>query len=217
MNSMNELVLRQVKIISNSRIRLKPVGTWCIDLIGELATNDEVTRYLRWEPPRNMQEAEAFVLDCERKSSSEIEYYWGIETVEQQKPVGLMRIFSVDRTARRFALGTWLLPIAWGQGVNQLAKGIILESMFMLLGFEIVWCRAQAENIRSRRALEKLCFRQTEYRKNGRCIRGIYYDEVFYELTKEEYLKSGRWGYDPALQIISINGSMFALAEEDIL
>ncbi len=209
---MNELILGQTKVISNSRIRLRPVGIWCVDLIWELAANNEVTRYLRWEPPRNMREAEAFALDCERNYSAEIEYYWGIEIVDQQKPVGIIRIFSVDKMARDFALGTWLLPVAWGQGVNQLAKGIILETMFMLFGFERVWCRAQAENIRSRRALEKLLFRQIEYRKNGRCIRGIYYDEVFYELTREEYIRFGRWGYDPALQIISTNGHVFALA-----
>lgn len=214
---MNKLILRQSKIISNSKIRLKPVGLWCVDLIGELATDDEVTRYLRWEPPRNIREAEEFVLDCEGKCSSEIEYYWGIEIVDQQKPVGIIRIFSVDKMTSSFALGTWLLPMAWGQGVNHLAKGIILETMFMLLGFERVWCRAQAENIRSRRALEKLLFRQIEYRKNGRCIHGVYFDEVFYELTKEEYLKCGRWGYDPAMQIISTNGSVFTLAEEGIL
>jgi RimJ/RimL family protein N-acetyltransferase len=86
--------------------------------------------------------------------------------------------------------------------------------MFMVLGFEKVWCRAQAENIRSRRALEKLLFKQIEYRKNGRCIRGVYYDEVFYELTKEEYLTFGRWGYDLALQFISTNGRVFSLIEE---
>jgi RimJ/RimL family protein N-acetyltransferase len=190
------------------------VGIWCIDLIGELARNDDVTRYLRWEPPRDVREAEAFALDCERKCHCEIEYYWGIEMVNQQKPVGIIRVFSVDKMTGSFALGTWLLPEAWGQGVNRLAKGIVLETMFMVLGFEKVWCRAQAENIRSRRALEKLLFKQIEYRKNGRCIRGVYYDEVFYELTKEEYLTFGRWGYDLALQFISTNGRVFSLIEE---
>jgi ribosomal-protein-alanine N-acetyltransferase len=213
---MSELVLRQIETISNSRIRLRPVGMWCVDLVWELATNDDVTRYLRWEPPRDMHEAEAFVLDCERKWSSGIEYYCGIEMLGQQKPVGLVRIFSVDEMAGSFALGTWLLPTAWGQGVNELAKGIVFEAMFVLSGFARVWCRAQAENIRSRRALEKLLFRQTEYRRNGRCIRGVFYDEVFYELTKEEYLKFGRWGYDPALQIITTNGSVSTFAEEGI-
>jgi RimJ/RimL family protein N-acetyltransferase len=130
----------------------------------------------------------------------------------QHNRAGIIRIFSVDEAAGSFALGTWLLPVAWGQGVNELAKGIILETMFMLFGFERVWCRVQAENIRSRRALEKLLFHQIEYRKNGRFIRGIYYDEVFYELTREEYIRFGRWGYDPALQIISTNGHVFALA-----
>lgn len=79
-----------------------------------------------------------------------------IELKRTRRCAGVISLHAIDWASRTAELGTWLEPAARGRGIGLGAKRLLLHHAFGDLGLHGVRFYTAAENIRARRALERL-------------------------------------------------------------
>jgi RimJ/RimL family protein N-acetyltransferase len=88
-------------------------------------------------------------------------------------------------------VGTWIGRADWGRGVNAEAKALVLDFAFRVLRLHRIEARVAIDNLRSRRALEKLgavcegTLRQS-FRKAG-----IVADQALYSVLEADWRARG--------------------------
>lgn len=107
---------------------------------------------------------------------------------EWGSPIGTISLYDIESHAG--FLGTWLGKPYHGKGYNKLAKDAFFNEAFYELGIETIFMRIKKENIRSKRAAEKLPYiiHANESRKavyDQINADGIIYD--IYEIPKDLY------------------------------
>ena len=74
-----------------------------------------------------------------------------------QKPIGSTRLLELKQVHRKLEIGwTWLHPDYWGTAINLECKLLLLSFCFETLGTTRVQLRTDENNIRSRKAIEKI-------------------------------------------------------------
>ncbi|MET3695975.1 RimJ/RimL family protein N-acetyltransferase [Bacillus oleivorans] len=112
-------------------------------------------------------------------------------TDEWGSPIGTINLFDIEDNSG--FLGTWIGKPYHGKGYNKLAKDAFFNELFLDLGIETVWMRIRKENVRSKKAAEKLPYclkvnnlRPAIYRK----LNPSPQEEIFdlYEIPKDLFL-----------------------------
>jgi RimJ/RimL family protein N-acetyltransferase len=86
-----------------------------------------------------------------------LEYPFVVYHKPTKKIIGSTRFLDIGRYDRRLEIGgTWYIPQHWGTAVNFDCKLIMLTHCFEALGVHRVQLKTQQDNIRSRKAIEKI-------------------------------------------------------------
>ncbi|MFC4762977.1 GNAT family N-acetyltransferase [Dyella koreensis] len=103
--------------------------------------------------------------------------------------IGTTRLLDIHPHDKKIEIGvTWMASEFWGSGVNTECKQLLLEYCFETLDVNRVQFRAKADNVRSRRALEKIgatfegVMRRDKIEPNGHPR-----DTAFYSIVREEW------------------------------
>lgn len=75
---------------------------------------------------------------------------------EWENPIGTINLYDIDGNTG--FLGTWIGKPFHGKGYNSLAKDAFFKELFFDRDIETVYMRIRKENIRSKRAAEKLSY-----------------------------------------------------------
>lgn len=73
---------------------------------------------------------------------------------EWGNPIGTINLFDIENNAG--FLGTWIGKPYHGKGYNQLAKEAFFQELFFEKNIETIYMRIRVENIRSKKAAQKL-------------------------------------------------------------
>ncbi len=101
---------------------------------------------------------------------------------------GVTRLFHLDPKNRQLEIGSWLHPDFWRSGINTEAKFLLLQFCFENLETVRVQFRTDANNQRSRVALDKIgatfegIFRNERIREDGSTR-----DAAFYSILDREW------------------------------
>lgn len=123
---------------------------------------------------------------------------------EDEELIGVITLKDIDRAKKMCHIGTWLGYPYWGKGYNQLAKAEILLTAFRECHLNYVFAGAKVDNVRSRKAQEKLPYitlsversfpdehKKIESQTHSKCVLNVIEKEKF--LTW--YEKIGRTDY----------------------
>lgn len=118
---------------------------------------------------------------------------------EFKHPIGTINLFDIYNQTG--FLGTWLGKPYHGKGYNALAKQAFLQELFYGYNIETVFMRIRCENIRSRKAAEKLPYaiKANETRPaifNQLNEDGYIYD--LYEISKDMFIQTDMMVVAPA-------------------
>lgn len=118
---------------------------------------------------------------------------------EFKNPIGTINLFDIYN--QNGFLGTWLGKPYHGQGYNFLAKQAFLRELFYDYNIKTVFMRIRCENIRSRKAAEKLPYtiKANEIRPilfNQLNQQGYLYD--LYEIPKDLFIQTDMMEVAPA-------------------
>jgi RimJ/RimL family protein N-acetyltransferase len=122
-------------------------------MFAAFSSDPEVTRFLRWRPHRQIQEAQAAMTQRLERLRETSEFSWVVFQRASSSVVGVVSLWPSPPAAE---LGFAFSRGAWGQGIAAEAAGAVLYWAFQRLGLERVWAASDLENTRSRRVLEKL-------------------------------------------------------------
>jgi RimJ/RimL family protein N-acetyltransferase len=156
---------------------------------------DEVTRYVPWERYETPADAKEFLdLVEEQWAKGETATYAVVpkESEEGGGELAGLASLNCEWERRLGSLGTWFRKRYWGRGYSGERAATLLELAFETLDLECVQVTHEADNEKSRRAIERYVERFGGRRegtlRNYVAYRdGTVHDEVRYTITREEY------------------------------
>jgi len=144
---------RSAPVLEGEIVRLEPLGHEHAAGLWEASRDPAVWRWLSVLQPQSPQELEAWIDDA---LASDDEPFATVLR-ETGVPVGSTRFLSRRPEHRSIEIGwTWLASSAWGTGANVEAKLLMLEEAFERRGCRRVELKTDAQNERSRKAIEAL-------------------------------------------------------------
>ncbi|MCB9885083.1 MAG: GNAT family N-acetyltransferase [Planctomycetes bacterium] len=134
-----------------------------VDALQVLASDAAVAATTRIPHPYPADGARVFFELMQREREAGTAHVFAIE--EDGRFVGLCGFHGI--VAGRAELGFWVGRPFWGRGIGAHAAAAALRVGFDYLRLEQVWAEALADNVGSRRILERLGMRRTGERAHG--------------------------------------------------
>lgn len=135
---------------------LRPPAPEDLDALYELGRDPEVVRWFSWGPYRSRAEPRSY-LDRQAGLQERGEQL-DLVVLRDGELLGITGLSEWMRRDRRATVGSWLAPRAWGTGVNDESKAVVLALAFRWCGLQRVTAYADVHNRRSQRALAKVGF-----------------------------------------------------------
>lgn len=136
------------------RLRLRPPTLSDAESIhSAYATDPEVTRYLIWQPHKNIEETNAFLTRCAEGWLTGSEFPWAITLKESGELIGMVGLRIHDFKAD---LGYNLAQRFWGNGFATEAVTAIVNWALTQPQIFRVWAMCDVDNLASARVLEKV-------------------------------------------------------------
>ncbi|CAH8318743.1 unnamed protein product [Eruca vesicaria subsp. sativa] len=170
--------------MGSPKIFLRPFNLSDAGDVLKWAGDDDVTRYLRWDSIKTVEEAQQHILQ------KAIPYTWrrSVSLVDNGRSIGYVSIKpdSGDGSCRA-NLGYAVSKEFWGRGIATVAVRMAVDQA--LEAFPVV-VRIQAvvevENIASQKVLEKVGFEKEGLLKKYGCCKGVVRDMFLYSFVKDD-------------------------------
>ena len=176
---------RSAPVLEGEIVRLEPLGHEHAGGLWEASRDPAVWRWLSVLQPQSPQELEAWIDDA---LASDDEPFATVLR-ETGVPVGSTRFLSRRPEHRSIEIGwTWLASSAWGTGANVEAKLLMLEEAFERRGCRRVELKTDAQNERSRKAIEALGASFEGVHRQHMLVRdGENRDSAWYSVLDDEW------------------------------
>ena len=153
--------------------------------------NPEITKFMSWDPPKKIEETQAFFDEGKKEFKKGKLVRWGIFL--EKEFCGIVGLEGVTRQQRAWKfdkaeLGYWLALKFQGQGFMTEATRVVLQFGFEKLALHKIMAGAVSENITSQRVIEKLGFRFIGVRKEHFFRHGKWWDHKVYELLAKDFI-----------------------------
>ncbi len=168
-------------------VTLEPMEEWHADGLWEASRDPRTWRWLSIAQPATRAELEAWLDDALRAASAGTEI--PLVTLTGGRVVGSTRFLALRPEHRSLEIGwTWLHPDAWATGVNVEAKLLMLGHAFEIWGCRRVELKTDAENDRSRGAMEAMgAVFEGIHRKHMLVRGGENRDSAWYSVIDDEW------------------------------
>lgn len=168
--------------IKTPRLVLRDLDPGDADMIFKGLSDPEVIEFygVSLSEPKDTEAQMQFYFENERKGTGK---FWAVCLQEKGGFIGVGGIYNIHYNHRKGEVGFWLFKTAWGNGYMQEGMEAILQYAFQTLQLHRVEGIVEEENIRCRKAIEKMGFvyegtlRDAEI-KNGRFISLCYYSVI---------------------------------------
>lgn len=163
--------------------------TWCADdvqALAEAANNPKIAANLRnvFPSPYTPADAEWFINDCSVKGE---ERQLARAIIIEKKVSGCVSVSLKDDVYEKSAeLGYWLAEACWGNGIMTEAVRQICREAFRRFDILRIFAEPFADNLGSRRVLEKAGFTCEGIMRNGVFKNGQVHSYCMYALLREE-------------------------------
>ncbi|WP_255149073.1 GNAT family N-acetyltransferase [Halorarius halobius] len=156
---------------------------------------DEATRYLTWDPHETPNDSLGFVQHAGGQYDDGEAAHYVLRPKADEDGAGEFAgtaALEVDWDRRLGTLGIWLRPRFWGRGYSGERAARYLELAFDRLDLAYVVVEHDADNEKSRRAIERYVERfggqrDGQLRNGGVRQDGTVYDSVRYSIGREEW------------------------------
>ncbi|MBQ9720883.1 MAG: GNAT family N-acetyltransferase [Oscillospiraceae bacterium] len=155
-------------------------------LLARYANNEKIARNLRdaFPYPYTLADAEAFIDGCLAANESAALCYAVELDGQAAGSIGLFRGSDIYR--RNAEIGYWLAEEYWGRGVMTGAVRQLCAEGFRTWNIARIYAEPFADNLGSRRVLEKAGFALEGTMRRGAYKNGAYRDWCMYALLRED-------------------------------
>lgn len=143
-------------VLAGPRVALRPLEAGDLDDLFAVASDPEIWKLTSVDYSVRDVFYPNFTTALEDRRSGRA-YPFVILDRASGRIVGTTRFLDIHPADRKLEIGvTWMAPACWGTGANMESKFLLLQYCFEVLHAHRVQFRAKADNLRSRRALEKI-------------------------------------------------------------
>ncbi len=175
-------------------------------------SDPEVTKYLVWEPHKNIKETEELLAGWIPQYEKKDLYLWAIEVNDLEQPIGSISVIASNEKIMEAEVGFCIGKAFWHQGYTTEAFKEVIRFLFEEVGYRRIFSRYDPRNIYSGKVMEACglnyegtCI-QADWNNSGICDMAIYgrvrNDAVFEEAPEEEASVSGQ-----VTKLVSEDGS----------
>src|SRR2546421_5179181 len=156
--------------------------------IFEVMRDDEVCRYLAWDPPKSLDETLALVREAKDAMARGQAIVYAQVWNATGRAIGSTRLLDVRPADRQVEIGaTFLARAYWRTPANTESKYLFLNHCFESLGCVRVALKTDGRNVRSQEAIARLgAVREGTLRKHMN-VRGYQRDTVYFSILAEEW------------------------------
>ena len=154
--------------------------------IFEAMRDDEVCRYLAWEPPTSLAETLALVREAKEAMARGQSIVYAQVWNATGRAIGSTRLLDVRPADRQVEIGaTFLGRDYWRTPANTESKYLFLRHCFETLGCVRVALKTDGRNVRSQEAIARLgAAREGVLRRHMR-VKGYQRDTVYYSILDD--------------------------------
>lgn len=142
------------KVIILNRIYLRKINLKDANDLFEYASNENVTRYLTWNPHKSIEETKAYLLNVATKYDLNT-YRWVICLKENNKVIGTIDVVRLDKENEEAEIGYVLNEKYHNHGYMSEAFNGVIDYLFNEVNLKKIIACYQLGNIASKRVMEK--------------------------------------------------------------
>lgn len=140
----------------------------------EYARQEEVTRYLLWDPHQSESYTAKYLNYIQSRYRSGDFYDWALVVKDTYKMIGTCGFTRFHTEANGAEVGYVLNPAYWGQGLAAEAVRAVIRFGFVELRLHRIEARYMEGNDRSRRVMEKAGMTYEGMSRDSMYVRGNY-------------------------------------------
>lgn len=153
-----------------------------------LGSSEEVTRYMLFQPHRDISEAEAGIQKALRRYETKESYRWVIALKETDELIGVIDLLGFHAETKSCSFAYMLGRDFWGKGYGTEALRAVFDFGFSKMELERIEADHMAENGASGAVMRNVgmtrqCVVPGKYEKNG-----IRHDAIGYVITRQQWL-----------------------------
>jgi N-acetyltransferase len=177
----------QAPVLDGRLVHLEPLERRHADGLWDASRDTRTWRWLSIAQPTTRAELDEWLAGALAAAAAGTEI--PLVTMRHKRVVGSTRFLALRPEHGSVEIGwTWLHPSAWGTGVNVEAKLLMLRHAFDLWGCRRVELKTDAQNARSRGAMEALgATFEGVHRKHMLVRRGENRDSAWYSITDDDW------------------------------
>ena len=174
-------------ILETPRLLLRQMKSCDARDMYEYACQEQVTRYLLWEPHTSLDETRRYLEMIQPRYRHGDFYDWALIFRSNSKMIGTCGFASIDLENRTGEVGYVLNPAYWGQGIAAEALRAALRFGFDTLKLNRIEARYMMPNVRSRRVMEKCGMTYEGCGRSLMFVKGAYRDVGICAILRKEY------------------------------
>jgi RimJ/RimL family protein N-acetyltransferase len=145
------------EILEGKRSKLIPLNESHINELWETAMDESIWQYYTFRKMISLERFTNFVLESIKMAKNGSEFTFTIVDKGSEKMIGGTSFLDISPQNRSLEIGrTWIAPSLQGTGFNTEVKYILLKYCFESMQLARVFFKTDSNNIRSRKALEKI-------------------------------------------------------------
>lgn len=149
------------------------------------ATDERVTKFLNWEPYKNVKDIEKFLSERVKEYKDQNVYNWAIE--KENEMIGSISAISVDEINHSCEIGYCTGYEYWNQGITSEALSAVIAFLFNEVGMHRITAKHDVENPASGKVMQKCNMtHEGTLRENYLRHDGTYSDALVYGILKKE-------------------------------
>src|SRR5262245_18640612 len=154
----------------------------------EAMRDEEVCRYLAWEPPTSIEDTLRLVREAKEAMARGQSIVYAQVWNATGRAIGSTRLLDVRPADRQVEIGaTFLAREFWRTPANTESKYLVLRHCFERLGCVRVALKTDGRNVRSQEAIERLgAVREGALRRHMR-VKGYQRDTVYFSILDDEW------------------------------
>lgn len=150
------------------------------------ASDDEVTRFLRWDAHKTIDDSKNMIQMWVNNYQSDSTYYWGMYLKDGQM-IGSIGIMITSEYDFKAGLGYKIGSRWWGQGYTSEAARAVIDYMFKNTDIERIEAYNSVENPASGKVMEKVGMRKEGFSRHNYKTRDGFQDCTLFGIIRDEW------------------------------
>lgn len=182
-----EKIFGDLPVLETERLVLRKITLADIEDMYSYASNEEVSKYVTWNPHRSISDTRVFVEFILNQYRNQELAPWGIEYKAHGKLIGTTDFVWWQPNQKIAEIGYVISQNYWGKGITTEAANEIIKFGFEKMDLIRIQARCLVENIGSQRVMVKAGMTFEGTIRKGIYLKGKHQDLKSYSILREEF------------------------------